>query len=61
MDFDEMSSEIKAKARECKTPEEIVKLAESEGYELTDEELEAIAGGSWCLSRSCTDVHEEAA
>ena len=61
MNFHEISPEMKAKAMECKTPEEIVKLAESEGYELTDEELEAIAGGSWCLSRSCTDVHEEAA
>ncbi|MBQ9002229.1 MAG: Nif11-like leader peptide family natural product precursor [Eggerthellaceae bacterium] len=45
MEFDEMSQELKDKARACKTPEEVLALAGDEGYELSDAELEQIAGG----------------
>ena len=34
MDFKELSPELQEKARACKTPEELVALAEKEGYEL---------------------------
>ena len=38
------------KARACKTPEDIIALAKEVGYDLNDDELEAIAGGVevWC-------------
>ncbi len=31
----------------CKTPEDILALAQEEGYDLSDEELKDMAGGSW--------------
>ena len=45
MEFKDISSDLKEKARKCKTSEEILALAKEEGYGLSDEELEAIAGG----------------
>ena len=41
----DMTDEQKAKLQECKTPEEVLELAKAEGYELTDDELEAVSGG----------------
>ena len=43
--FDNLTEEQQAKARACKTPEELFELAKSEGIELSEEELEAINGG----------------
>ena len=43
--FEGISDEVKAKAIACKTPEEILELAESEGMPLTMEDLEEVAGG----------------
>ena len=40
-----MSQELKDKARTCKTPEEVLALAQEEGIALSDEELDQIAGG----------------
>ena len=59
MNFNDLTEEQKAKARACKTPEEILALAKDEGYELTDDELEAVAGGSWysCGSYCKRDTH----
>ena len=45
MRFEDLTSEQKEKALACKTSEELLSLAKSEGYELTDEELEDISGG----------------
>ena len=45
MNFEDLSDELKAKAKACNTPEELLALAQEEGYELNDEELEAISGG----------------
>lgn len=45
MEFDKLTEEQEAKARACKTPEEVLALAKEEGYELSDDELEAVAGG----------------
>ena len=47
MNYSELTDEQKAKASACKTPEELMALAKEEGYELTDEELEAVSGGGW--------------
>ena len=45
VDFDNLTEEQKARALACQTPEEIFALAQEEGYELTDEQLEGVAGG----------------
>ena len=47
MEFNDLTEEQKAKARACSTPEDVLALAKEEGYELTDEELDDVAGG-WC-------------
>ena len=47
-----LSDEIKAKLRGCETPEEIQALAQEEGYELSDKELESVTGG-WGSCRVC--------
>ncbi len=46
MDFNDLSDELKAKARECESADELVKLVQEEGIDLSDEQLSAIAGGS---------------
>ena len=46
MDFNDLSDELKAKARECASADELVKLAQEEGIELSDEQLSGLAGGS---------------
>ena len=46
MDFENLTEEQKAKARECKSAEELLELAQAEDIELSDEQLEAVAGGS---------------
>ena len=47
--YDSLSEDLKKKATECKTAEELMELAKSEGIELSDEQLDAISGGgdSW--------------
>ena len=40
-----LTSEQVAKAKACKSQDELLTLAKSEGIELTDEQLEAVAGG----------------
>jgi predicted ribosomally synthesized peptide with nif11-like leader len=54
MDINKMdiSPELRAKAAACKTPDELLALVKSEGYKLSEAELESIAGGkknSWGL------------
>lgn len=41
----DISPELAEKAKACKTPEELLALAKDEGIELTDAELNGIAGG----------------
>ena len=45
MDYKELTPEQKERARACKTTEELVALAQEEGVDLTDEDLDAISGG----------------
>ena len=47
MEFNDLTPELKERARACKTAEELVALAHSEGIELSDEQLEALSGGIW--------------
>ena len=52
--LENVSDEVKEKIRACNTPEDFLALAKSEGYELSDEDLESISGGvDWI---SCTAV-----
>ena len=41
-----LSEEQIAKIKACKSQEEMLELAKQEGIELTDEQLEAVSGGS---------------
>ena len=52
--FKELTLEQMEKARACKDADELVQLADAEGLELTDEQLDAIAGGSWynCMNET---------
>lgn len=59
MNFEDLSAELQDKVKSCKTSEEIVMLAKEEGYELSDEELEAVSGGIWsCHKNSCSNDGE---
>ena len=53
MEFKDLTPEQQKKARECKTQEEILKLASEEGYDLSDEELEGVSGGWSCEAWDC--------
>ena len=46
MEFKDLTPGQQAKAKACKTPEEMIALAKAEGYELSDEELQAVTGGA---------------
>lgn len=56
MDLKDMniSPELREKAKACKTPEEVLELAKIEGIKLSDAELEAVSGGGWTQTFSCT-------
>ena len=43
--FKNLTNEQLNKARACKNQEELLALAQQEGIELTDEQLEAVSGG----------------
>ena len=45
MNLSDLTPEVREKVLGCETPEEILALAREVGHELTDEELEAVAGG----------------
>ena len=51
MDINDISPELQEKARACETVEELHELLKEEGMEIPDEELEAVAGGSWCSTK----------
>ena len=47
MNFEELSPELQEKVKACETPDELLALASDEGYELLEEELDAVSGGKW--------------
>ena len=47
MNHDNISPELRERAKACKTTEELLALAKEEGIELSDEELNAVSGGMW--------------
>lgn len=61
MDFENLTPEMMERARQVKDPEELLRLAQEGGYELSDEELEDVSGGGWgcsdyCEKQKCTVV-----
>lgn len=46
MKFEELSPELQEKVAACKTAEDVLALAKSEGIELSEEDLELISGGA---------------
>ena len=51
--WSEHTEEQRAKAKGCKTPEELLSLAQEEGYEFSEDELVAITGGvTWVCDYS---------
>lgn len=54
MSFDSLLPELRELAKSCKTPKEMQVLVKKEGIKLTEEELEAVAGG-WSMSWSDFD------
>lgn len=61
MEFKDLTPELQEKARACKSTEELIALAEQEGYELGDDELAAISGGiEWtCKDQACSKYDPE--
>lgn len=57
MKFEDLTTEQKEKFASCESPDEILKLVEDEGIELSDEQIKAVSGGrSWDsghLGRPC--------
>ena len=55
MEFENLTDEQKELVKACKSPEELLALAQQEGYELSDAELEAVSGGDlWeCFADGC--------
>ena len=45
------------KFKECKSNEEILKVAAEEGVELTEEQLEAVSGGNCINDPTCPNCH----
>ena len=46
MSFEDLKSpELQDKLKSCKTTDEIIGLVRAEGVDLTDEQLQALAGG----------------
>ena len=56
MNFEDLTDEQKAKAKACTSPEELLALAKEEGYELNDEELDAVAGGGGWTTEELNNV-----
>lgn len=52
MEFSDLNPDMQEKLKAAKSAEEILALAQEEGYELSDEELENIAGGDAWLECS---------
>ena len=56
MDFEDLKSPaLREKLKAAKTPEDMLAIAKEEGYELTDEQLDGIAGGWGCWEDGCAD------
>ena len=49
MSFEDLKNpELQEKLKSAKTPEEMLALVREEGFELSESELDGIAGAGWC-------------
>ena len=53
MNYEDLTQEQLEKAKACKTTDELIALAKAEGVELSDVELDSVAGGTW--GHPCND------
>ena len=51
-----VTDEQRRRLQGCKTAEDLASLAREEGHELSDDELEAMAGGEW--NDRCSKVND---
>lgn len=63
MSFEDLKNpELQEKLKACTNGSELAELAREEGVELSDEQLESIAGGEWdksnCMDKYCRSVHK---
>lgn len=59
MNIEDLSPETIEKAKACKTPEELFALAKEEGIELTEEQIQAIAGGGGDCQDACKHGYKQ--
>ena len=53
MDYKDLSEEQRAKVAGANTPEDILRIAKEEGYELSEEEIDQISGGIFAWENVC--------
>ena len=58
MKLKDLSPELQEKVKACKTAEELKILAQENGFELSDEELEGISGGQDCGPLTCPVAYQ---
>ena len=58
MKLKDLSPELQEKAKACKTVEELKALAQENGFELSDDELEGVSGGQDCGPLTCPVAYQ---
>ena len=54
MNFEDLKNpELQEKLKAVKTPEELLAITKKEGFELSDAQLEGVAGGGWVCDDTC--------
>ena len=49
---------LQERLKAARTPEEVLAIAKDEGFELTDDELEGVAGGEFWCPVVCNDDND---
>ena len=55
MNYHDLTPEQKERLNACTTPAQLLALAQEEGMELTDEQLEQVSGGAFDLAKCIDD------
>ena len=55
MNLEDLTLEQHEKAKTCKSIDDVLALAKEEGFELSDEQLQAVSGGDWGCYTVCTN------
>ena len=59
MRFEDLTPDQQEKAKACKSVDELLAIAKEEGYELSDDELEAVSGGDWDCWSVCSQLVDD--